>query len=65
MPISSGGVVMMIDGIIVLFLPYETYRARGFCSRPNPYGGKAVKEQSWVHGSIMFMLQVTADVTFS
>jgi hypothetical protein len=37
-----GGVVMMLDRIIVLFLLLETYRVRVFCSHPNPYRDKAV-----------------------
>ena len=41
----GGVLVMMIDGIIVLFLLYETYGVGVFCSRPNPYRGKAVKSQ--------------------
>ena len=37
-----GGVVLILDGIIVIFLQEETYGAGVFCSRPNPYRGKAV-----------------------
>ena len=39
-----GGVVMMLDRIIVLFLLYETYRAGVFLSRPNPNRGKALNK---------------------
>jgi hypothetical protein len=39
-----GGVVLLFDGISVLFLQWEIYDAGVFCSRPNPYRGKAVKK---------------------
>jgi len=38
-----GGVVLMLDRIIALFLQQEIFGARVFRSRPNPYRGKAVK----------------------
>jgi hypothetical protein len=38
-----GGVVLMFDGFLVLFLPYDIYGAGVFHSRPNPYRGEAVK----------------------
>jgi hypothetical protein len=31
-----GKVVLLIDGLLVLFLPEEIYGAGVFCSRPNP-----------------------------
>ncbi len=34
-----GGVVSVLDGIPVLFLPYKTYRAGVFCFHPNPNSG--------------------------
>ena len=39
-----GGVASVVDGILVLFLPYKTYGygAGVFCSRPNLDRGKAV-----------------------
>ena len=37
-----GGVVLLLDGIYVLFLQWEIYDAGIFRSRPNPYRGKAV-----------------------
>ena len=37
-----GGVVLMLDRILVLFLLLKIYGAVFFCSRPNPYSGKAV-----------------------
>jgi hypothetical protein len=37
------GVVLLFDGISVLFLQWEIYNAGVFCSCPNPYRGKAVK----------------------
>jgi hypothetical protein len=41
----EGGEVSFVDGIVVLFLPWETYRAGFFrsCLNPlSPYSGKAV-----------------------
>ena len=38
-----GGVVLVLDGIRLLFLPYKTYGAGVFRSCLNPYSGKAVK----------------------
>jgi len=32
-----GGVVLMFDGFLVLFLPLIIYGAGVFCSHPNPY----------------------------
>ncbi len=32
-----GGVVLMLDGILVLFLLLETYGAGVFCSRPKGF----------------------------
>jgi hypothetical protein len=37
--IFVGGVVSVLDGIPVLFLPYKTYGAGFFCFRPNPNSG--------------------------
>jgi len=37
--IFVGGVVLMLDGFLVLFLPLKIYGAEVFCSRPNPYKG--------------------------
>ena len=37
-----GGVVLMFEGFLVLFLPYIIYGAGVFRPRPNPYRGKAV-----------------------
>jgi hypothetical protein len=39
-----GGVVLMLDRILVLFLPLKIYGSVVFRSRPNPYSGKAVKK---------------------
>jgi hypothetical protein len=36
--VGGGGVVLVLDGILVLFLPYKTYGAGVFRSRPNPWG---------------------------
>jgi len=38
-----GGVVLLFDGLLVLFLLLEIYVAGVFCSILNPYSGKAVK----------------------
>jgi hypothetical protein len=38
-----GGVVSVLNGIPVLFLLWETYRAGVFYSCPNPFRGEAVK----------------------
>ena len=38
-----GGFVLMFDGFLVIFLPYDIYGAGVFRSRPNPYRGEAVK----------------------
>jgi len=38
-----GGVVLLFDGLLVQFLQWEIYDAGVFCSRLNPYRGKAVK----------------------
>jgi hypothetical protein len=40
--VGGGGGASVLDGILVLFLPYKTYGAGGFCSRPNPYRGYPV-----------------------
>ena len=32
-----GGVVLLFDGLLVLFLPWEIYGAGVFCSHPNRY----------------------------
>jgi len=42
-----GGFVLMLDGIIVLFLPKETYGVGGFRSRLNSYRGKAEQFYSY------------------
>jgi len=42
-----GGVLLMFDGFLILFLPYNIYGAGVFCSRPNPYRGLAVNNQQW------------------
>ena len=34
-----GGVVLMLNGFLVLFLPKEIYKVGVFRSRPNPYMG--------------------------
>jgi hypothetical protein len=39
-----GGVVLLFDGISVLFIQWEIYVARVFHSRLNPYRGKAVNK---------------------
>ena len=40
-----GGVVLMLEGFLVL---WEIYGAGVFCSRPNPYSGKAIKTVDFV-----------------
>jgi hypothetical protein len=37
-----GGVVLLFDEFLILFLPHDIYGAGGFCSCPNPHRGKAV-----------------------
>jgi hypothetical protein len=37
-----GGVVLMLDRILILFLLLKIYGVVVFRSRPNPYSGKAV-----------------------
>jgi hypothetical protein len=37
MVMMFGGGVVMFDGFLVLFLPYDIYGAGVFHSRPNPY----------------------------
>jgi len=37
-----GGVMLMFNGFLVLFILYNIYRVGGFCSRLNPYRGLAV-----------------------
>jgi hypothetical protein len=37
--IFVGGVVLMFEGFLVLFLLLIIYAAGVFCSRPNPYRG--------------------------
>jgi hypothetical protein len=34
-----GGVVMMLEGFLVIFLPKKICGAGVFCSHPNPYRG--------------------------
>jgi hypothetical protein len=34
-----GGVVLMFEGFLILFLPYDIYGVGVFGSRPNPYMG--------------------------
>jgi len=34
-----GGVMLMFDGFLVLFLLFDIYGVGVFCSRPNPYRG--------------------------
>jgi hypothetical protein len=36
----GGGVVLILDGNFILFLPWETYGAGVFCSCLNPNRGK-------------------------
>jgi hypothetical protein len=37
-----GGVVLLFDRLLVLFLQWKIYDVGVFCSCPNPYRGKAV-----------------------
>ncbi len=39
-----GCLVLSDDPNIILFLPYKTYGAAGFCFRPNPNSGYAVND---------------------
>ena len=41
-----GGVVLMFDGFLILFLLYNIYWAGVFRSRPNPNKGEAVNRNT-------------------
>jgi hypothetical protein len=50
----EGGVVLLFDGLLILFLLKEIHGTGVFCSRPNPYRGEAVNQsrsslKSWAH----------------
>ena len=51
-----GGVVLMFDGFLVLFLPLIIYGAGVFCSRPNPREVKLLKDVERVEEPLHFKI---------